>query len=438
MPDAAESALPLSEDEAARLLAPFLKHERIALAVSGGADSMALMALSARWARGLAKAPELVVLSVDHGLRAQAAQEAQGVCATAARLGLECHVLRWRGKKPQSGIQQAARQARYGLMGEWCAAHGAALATAHNMEDQAETLLMRLARGSGLRGLAAMAPQGALEGRSVVLLRPFLGVARARLEATLRAFGMNWVEDPSNADEGFERVRIRRLLADLAEAGIAAPALARSAARLGRAEAALEHFAGAATKADLSCHDTGWGELKLEPFRARPAEIRIRVLSALVSAFGAGGPVRLAAVEDLDAWLRTAAATGAGHGRTLGGTRLARRRRNLVIGREPGRLAARLALSADRPEGIWDRRFALRAEGLRETLHVLPLLKAGLPAGFPSRPKDMPAFVWQGLPVLCRGERAVACPPLGWRAADAPFSALRWRFLPCGHLPETS
>ena len=428
MPDAAETILPLSEDEVAGLLAPFLKHERIALAVSGGADSMALMALAARWAAGRAGAPELVVLSVDHGLRPEAAAEAQGVRAFAARLGLSCHILRWQGQKPDSGIQQAARTARYGLMGRWCAAHGAALATAHNLEDQAETFLMRLSRGSGLRGLAAMAPQGRLEGFPVVLLRPFLDVPRARLEASLRAMGLAWVEDPSNRDEAFERVRLRRLLGHLAEAGIPPRAMARSAARLGRAEAALEQLAAQALEEDFTCHAAGWGELALEPFLARPEEVRIRVLAALVAAFGAGGRVRLAAVEGLEEWLRG----GPGRGRTLGGAHLARRRGHLVIGREPGRLSARIVLSPQAPEGVWDGRFALRAEGLKAALEVLPLKAARLPRGFPPRPDGLPAFVWQGLPVLCQGAQAVACPPLGWRAEGAPFAALEWRFSPGG------
>ncbi len=176
---------PIDDREAGALLAPLAEWPRLALAISGGGDSLALMHLAARWAKRLLIPPALHVLTVDHGLHPESAAVAASVYEKAAALGLPCTVLRWEGEKPATGIEEAARQARYALMADWCRAHEAALVTAHTLDDQAETLLMRLARGSGLDGLAAMRPRGHVPGApDVPLLRPLLSVSRARLRAS--------------------------------------------------------------------------------------------------------------------------------------------------------------------------------------------------------------------------------------------------------------
>lgn len=195
----------------ARLMAPFEPFEtcpEIAVAVSGGRDSLCLALLADGWVRSLNG--KLLALIVDHGLRAGSANEARATAHTLLRHGIESAILRWRGSKGTSGLQEAAREARYRLLGEACRERGILhLLVAHHAQDQAETIAMRAGRGSGPDGLAGMA--ALVETPDVRLLRPLLPVARDRLTATLVERGVDWIEDPSNVDQRFERARLRRL-----------------------------------------------------------------------------------------------------------------------------------------------------------------------------------------------------------------------------------
>ena len=186
--------------------APFENHPVLAVAVSGGRDSLALALLASEWAK--ARGGAIVALIVDHGLRPAAAREAKVTRELLARRGIEAAILCWSGAKPTHGLQEAARAARYGLLFEACRERGILhLLVAHHADDQAETVAMRAARGSGADGLAGMA--ALVEQRHARLLRPLLPVPRARLTATLEALGVAWIDDPSNADPRFERVRLR-------------------------------------------------------------------------------------------------------------------------------------------------------------------------------------------------------------------------------------
>lgn len=208
---------------------------RVGVAVSGGPDSLALLLLFA------AARPDLVeAATVDHGLRAEAQEEAATVARTCERLGLTHATLtaRW-SEVPQTAIQERARQQRYLLLGYWAEERGLdALATAHHADDQAETFLMRLARGAGVRGLAGMRARSITPGSHVKLIRPLLGWRRSELEAVCTDAGLEPVLDPSNEDDRFERVRVRQALA--ASQWLDSAAIARSAANLGDADAALD------------------------------------------------------------------------------------------------------------------------------------------------------------------------------------------------------
>lgn len=214
---ATDVPMPVADQEAARLIAacgPFEASPEVAVAVSGGADSMALTLLVDAWARG--QGGRVTALTVDHGLRHEAAAEAAQVKAWLTARGIAHETLRWQDDKPQTGIQAAARRARYELLLTWCRSHDVIhLFLAHHADDQAETVAMRQARGSGPEGLAAMAligPPPVPGPRWPRLARPLLPVRKERLEATLRAMGQPWIDDPSNLDLKFERVRIRRRL----------------------------------------------------------------------------------------------------------------------------------------------------------------------------------------------------------------------------------
>ena len=201
---------PLSAPEFAALMAPFAPFEArpaLAVAVSGGRDSMALAVLAQEWAN--ARQGGVLALVVDHGLRSASAAEARATCERLVALGIEAEMLVWSGVKPATRIQQAAREARYRLLFEACRRHGILhLLMAHHADDQAETLAMRAARDSGPDGLAGMA--ALVEHRDARLLRPLLSVPRDRLTATLQAREVGWIDDPSNEDRRFERVRVRQ------------------------------------------------------------------------------------------------------------------------------------------------------------------------------------------------------------------------------------
>ena len=214
-----------------------------ALAVSGGGDSVALMHLFAGWAKRQHASPPHV-LTVDHGLRAESGDEAALTTEWAKNLGLQAHILRWGGARPKSNIEDEARKARYRLLGGWCATHGVAkLFVAHTREDQAETFLLRLGRGSGLDGLAgmrALAPLPVPGFADVHILRPLLDMGRAELRLYLKGQGASWLEDPMNEDTRYARVRIRKALPELEAAGISPQRIAEAARHLARARQSLE------------------------------------------------------------------------------------------------------------------------------------------------------------------------------------------------------
>ena len=214
------------------LLAP---GARLGVAVSGGPDSLAMLLLAAA-----ARPGQVEAATVDHGFRPEARSEGEMVAAVCERLGIRHALLtaRW-DELPETAIQERARKQRYRLLGYWAEERGLdALATAHHADDQAETLLMRLARGSGVRGLAGMRPRSIAPGSHDRLIRPLLGWQRSELAQVCEAAGLSPAADPSNDDCRFERVRVRGALA---EAGwLDAAAMARSAANLADADDALD------------------------------------------------------------------------------------------------------------------------------------------------------------------------------------------------------
>jgi len=280
----------------ARLMAPFGPFESspvLAVAVSGGRDSLALAVLAHAWAGE--RDGQVVALIVDHGLRAQSAAEAAATGDLLRGLGIEAHVLVWSGAKPASGVQAAARAARYRLLGEECRRCGILhLLVGHHADDQAETVTMRRARGSGADGLAGMA--ALVELPELRLLRPLLAVPRARLTATLQARGLRWLDDPSNLDPRFERARLRAGGAPLQWRGRAiadeedAPLEWRAPG-----ERAIRERALAAVAVDvLEVDPDGTVALDRAAFAALDRDLQVRLLSRIVQAVaGRDHPPRL-------------------------------------------------------------------------------------------------------------------------------------------------
>ncbi|WID98031.1 tRNA lysidine(34) synthetase TilS [Bosea vestrisii] len=315
---------PLTAADAAVLFAPLAGEDALVVAVSGGPDSVALLALLAEWARS--GHPRLLVVTIDHGLRPEAAAEALMVGELCAGLKLEHRTRRWSGHKPQTGLQEKARAARYALLAEEARASGAtAIVTAHNLDDQAETLLIRMAAGSGLTGLAGMAPRSSASG--VVLARPLLGTEKARLVATCKARGLSFVRDPSNDDPRFARIRWREFLPELAQEGLTAERLGQLARRLARADEALDVLAVRALATLPAGGEAGERWFDFARLCHEPEEIIIRSLALALAAAqdsdeAADGPLRLARIEGCAQALIIAAREGRALRRTLGGFRL--------------------------------------------------------------------------------------------------------------------
>ncbi|HMI11264.1 MAG TPA: tRNA lysidine(34) synthetase TilS [Bradyrhizobium sp.] len=304
---------PISAQDAKRLFADWKAAPAIVLAVSGGPDSIALMWLAARWRSTLARGPRLIAVTVDHGLRAEAAAEARDVKRLARTLDLTHRTMRWTGEKPKTGLPAAARTARYRLLAQAARASGAThILTAHTRDDQAETLLMRLLRGSGIGGLAAMARESERDG--VLLARPFLHVSKSQLVATLKKAKIGFADDPTNRDTNFTRPRLREIMPVLAAEGGDARNLARLASRLARANQAVEILVDGAERylalRDREAPRAGFdaSTFDAKAFAALPEEIRLRLLKRAIDRFGREGPAELGKVEALLAALDQAGA----------------------------------------------------------------------------------------------------------------------------------
>ncbi|WP_445502459.1 tRNA lysidine(34) synthetase TilS [Microvirga sp. G4-2] len=290
----------------------------ILAAVSGGPDSMAMMHLLARW--GLERRIPIFVATVDHGLRPEAAEEAAFVARKAATLGLPHRTLVWTGEKPRTGLQEAAREARYRLLIQYAREVGAShVVTAHTQDDQAETILMRLAKGSGLKGLTGMRRERNREG--ITHARPLLGWPKAALLDLCRTSGWRFVTDPSNADERFARVRWRRLMPLLAEEGVTASRLARLAERVAQADEALEIKAREALERATPEAGEGVFSFQAACLAEEPFEIGLRILAQALGRIDLDN-IRLQRLESCIERLRKAILAGESLRLTIAGALL--------------------------------------------------------------------------------------------------------------------
>lgn len=309
----------------------------VVAAVSGGPDSMALMVALARWRALAADRPQIIVATVDHGLRPEAAQEAGMVGREASRLGLPFRLLRWQGDKPDAGIQEAARNERYRLLIDLCRREEVdALLTAHTLNDQAETVLMRLARGSGLSGLRGMETCRMRDGFRH--LRPLLGFSKQRLVASCNAWDIPFVEDPSNDSDHYTRVRWRKLLPVLAREGLDAARLGGFAGRIARADEALEAKAGEIfKKVVVSGTDADHIKMNALLLYEEPLEFVIRVyMRALAHVAARTDHMRLQRLEGCVKAIGEALKNHASMRRTLGGAMISLSRRGeLTMQAEP-------------------------------------------------------------------------------------------------------
>ena len=346
----AADAAPIAAAEAKTFFDDLSPAPALVLAVSGGPDSTALLLLAARWRASLREGPDLLAVTIDHRLRLESAREAEAVKELATQLGVRHSTLRWTGRKPKTGLQEAARDMRYRILADAARDAGAThVLTGHTLDDQAETVLFRMARGSGLVGLGGMARDTALGG--IRLVRPLLDVPKARLIATLARSGVAFADDPSNRDPRFTRARLRDILPSLAGEGLDARRMALLAHRLRRANETIQIVVNAAAEAvsDLPWPARGPVVMDAGRFAQLPAEVALRLLGRAVDCAGDEGPAQLAKLEALYEALRGAGGhrlrrTLAGALVTLGGGRI-------QIERAPARSAARGKSLTTRQQG---------------------------------------------------------------------------------------
>jgi len=328
----------------------------IGLAVSGGADSLALLVLAQRWAAAQSNPPRLQVYSVDHGLRAEAAAEVAMVLGASKALGVPATGLRWNDDKPATGLQEAARLARYRLIGAQMQADDVhVLLTAHHRNDQAETVLMRLAHGSGVEGLKGMAPMALVEG--VRLHRPLLALAPEALRSVVDAAGLVPVADPSNLDPHYERVRWRQAMPALAALGLDAATLATFAARMGEADAAIAQMAEACFSEIVRLDGFGAARIELLPFVGLSEAVATRVLGRVLNIVG--GRQKPRALGQVERLREAIGENALPRSTTVLGCVVRIKGDAIAVAREPGRSLPPDAQLLPHGELVWDERFRI-------------------------------------------------------------------------------
>lgn len=333
--DSVADKTPVAESELPALFDDFANSKKTLLAVSGGPDSTALLVLAAKWRTARSGGPELIAATIDHKLRAASKNEAKAVAKLSAKLCIPHHILEWKGKKPITGVQEAARDARFALFSKLAKETGAdTLMTAHTRDDQAETVLHRMGRGSGIGGLAGirrMHKRG-----EIFLARPFLDLPKARLVATLKKLCIPFATDPTNKDTKYLRARLRKLAPLLAKEGITSANLALMAKRIARANEALNRLADEAAFA-LRVDHAEARAFEARGFFLMPEELSIRMLRNAVDAKGGEGPAELAKVEVLYDGLVSAHLAGEDLKRTLAGALVTLSKAALFVAAAPPR-----------------------------------------------------------------------------------------------------
>jgi tRNA(Ile)-lysidine synthase len=365
---------------------------RVAVAVSGGSDSMALLRLVADW-RGRAQGLEqIVALTVDHGLRVESKTEALQVARWCAPLGVPHYILQWQGEKPETGLQAKARTARYDLMAQWCRHEDfSVLMTGHTADDQAETVLMRQARTDSDRSIAGIWPEN--EWLGVKLLRPLLKQRREVLRDYLHGIRQEWIDDPSNENDNFERVRVRQSLkaADV-------PSLAAQAQAAQTRVAAVDEQAKHWLKTHLEVDVYAVVRLPRTILLQENFDLQHAVLAWAVTVAGSGEKPERSTVVALRDWI----VTGRQGRRSASGAIISARRHSIEVMREPGRLRDRPQTVPEAGRVVFDGRFEV----------VAPPGSTVAPVGEKSplkRPKQVPALAFSALPLVRVPGQAAVC-----------------------------
>jgi len=406
------------DDEIAALFEPLKMLPALAVGVSGGPDSMALMLLLVAWRARLGEnSPEIHVLSVDHGLREEAKDEVEMVAGICRQYGLPHKAFSWAGAKSEGNIPAKARKARYDLMTEWCARRQIShLLVAHSLDDQAETVLLRLARGSGVDGLSAMAVSR--KWNTTTIYRPLLGVKRSALVQLVKSVPVAFVDDASNHDLKYDRVRLRRAMEILEPLGITSQGLAETAARLAQARAALDASCVQALGQAVAVYDAGYCIVYPRQLKPYPYEIKRRVLGRLLCAVaGCSYAPPHSSLDNLLDWLWAQTRTN----RTLGGCLLMPRRDEIWVMRECGRNFLPELILQPGQSCLWDRRIKVSLSAGAEgplTVKALGVDTYARIKAAPAAQMPYPSLLAAGLPSFWCGPELIAVPHLNFGKAE--------------------
>ncbi len=386
----------------------------IAIAVSGGGDSLALLHLAAAWAQ--TRSVRLVALTVDHGLRAESVQEAAFVAQSAAKLKMPHHSLKWSGWDRRGNLQDMARQARRKLIEDWSRAQGVVtVLTGHTADDQAETVLMRLARGSGVDGLTGMAETVQ---HGMRWARPLLEERREDLRNYLKDQDVEWIEDPSNEDPRFDRVRARQMLGNLNDLGLSVERLIQTAEHMRAAQRSLWQASASFAKAHV-VEDRGDLILSTRVLDLDQGDTERRVFAAAVGwVSGAANRPRFAALQHSAGVLRLGQRT------TLQGVLMTPEAGKIRFSREISAVVkTQSPIVAANGETVWDGRWNIRnsdQSDLGNDVCVRCLGENGLAACKNWRDSGMPRASLLASPSVWANGTLIAAPLAenanGWRA----------------------
>jgi len=378
--------------------------DRLGVAVSGGGDSTALLVLLADWSASTGVVLETI--SINHGLRPEAAAECQQVADLCVRLKIPHETLCWQDHTKRGNLQDAARLARQSLIRDWAGRRNiTAVALGHTLDDQAETVLMRLVRGSGVDGLSAMSERR--DDLGLVWIRPLLSTRRSTLRDFLVARDIPWSDDPSNDDGKYDRVRTRKSLALLEELGCGAKGLAETANRQRTARDALEIETLKAARAIANVTATGDVELDAEGFFALADELQSRLLAhALKYVSSSPYRPRMRALQSLLEGVKTD-----GKAQSLSGCLIARNRKGQIgICREPAAVKTLHCATND----IWDNRWAASCEQTTPDMRIACLGDAGLQYCPDWRETGHGRASLMATPAIWQNDRLIAAPLAGY------------------------
>jgi tRNA(Ile)-lysidine synthase len=380
--------------------ATFANQAALAVAVSGGSDSTALLLLAHEWAKDRGKT--VVATTFDHRLREGSRDEALWVADLCKRIGVPHHILRWEGERPDSGIQAKARQQRYDRLAVFCLGQGIrVLVTGHTMDDQAETVVMRQTRSRSDKSLAGIWPE--LDWHGLRIVRPLLAFRREELRNYLRTRGQTWIEDPSNLNPRFERVRVRSGLEEADVGGLSTIAEV-SQRRVLRTERAAKDWIARHVKEEPE----GYFQLERQAISETESDLVGSVLFSLIFCLSSYRQNSTAQREVFVRWMK---APSSGR-RTIAGAVVAKQKDWIIVGREPGRILASADVVPGTGELTWDKRIVIRAPSGS-------VVKAAATIGRRPRIKGVPGFVCDALPAVQLAGGRVCFP---WMTQDQGVS----------------